>query len=84
MDRPHTISPDSLMGRMPKSDKVLKCDVLKKLSMSYEWKAIQLALTSAGLYMARPGEDLLRDLIMRSLKLNDEAMYQKCWNQAKA
>jgi hypothetical protein len=51
------------MGTMPKEDKILKRDILKKFSNSNEWKPMQVVLTKIGLYLARPGEDLLRDLI---------------------
>jgi hypothetical protein len=63
IDVPSNVSPDSLMGKMPKADKVIKKDMLKKLASSYEWKPMQVVLTSVGLYLARPDEDLLRDLI---------------------
>jgi hypothetical protein len=63
MDVPAHVSPDSLMGKMPKADKILKKDILKKLSTNHGWKPMQVVLTSVGLYLARPDEDLLRDLI---------------------
>jgi hypothetical protein len=57
------ITPETLMGIMPKSEKVLKKGVLDKLTTAYEWKPMQVSLTSAGIFLARVGEDLLRDLI---------------------
>ena len=63
IDVPAHVSPDSLMGKMPKADKILKKDILKKFSTSHGWKPMQVVLTSVGLYLARPDEDLLRDLI---------------------
>jgi hypothetical protein len=51
------------MGKMPKPDMILKRGILSKLTSTYEWKSMSLALTSVGLFFSRPGEDVLRDLI---------------------
>jgi hypothetical protein len=59
----HEISADSLMGKMPNADSILKKDELMKLTSSLEWKPMQVALTAAGIFMSRPDEDLVRDLI---------------------
>ena len=63
IEGPAIISSDALMGKMPKADRILKKDILKKLTSSYEWKDMHVALTNAGLFMARPNEELLKDLI---------------------
>jgi hypothetical protein len=61
---PHiNISPDSLMGKMPKGDKVVKEGILKKLGGDNEWKPVHVAITAVGIFLSRPNEDLLRDLI---------------------
>ena len=57
------VSPDSLLGKMPKEDSVIKKENLQKLSSSREWKLMQVCLTSAGIFLSRPGDELLRDLI---------------------
>jgi hypothetical protein len=63
INTPSHVSPDSLMGKMPKPEKILKKGVLCKLSSAQEWKPMQVILTSVGLFLARPDENLLRDLI---------------------
>jgi hypothetical protein len=62
-DGPVSTSPSVLMGKMPRPDKILKSGILGKLTSEYEWKEMTTALTSAGLFFARPGSDVLRDLI---------------------
>ena len=62
-DGPVNVSSATLMGTMPKADKVLKQETFGKLTSSYEWKPMIVALTPAGLFFSRPGEDALRDLI---------------------
>ena len=62
-DGPVQISHDTLMGKMPKADKVLKKGDLWKLTSSYDWKPVTAALTASGLFLSRTGEDLLKDLI---------------------
>ena len=57
------VSPDSLMGRMPKGDKVVKEGNLQKLAGANEWKPVRAVLTAVGLFLSRPKEDLLRDLV---------------------
>ena len=63
MDTPMQILSDSLMGKMPKGDKVLKDNVLRKFSTDDEGKPVRVVLTAVGLFMSRPGEELLRDMI---------------------
>ncbi len=58
-----SVSPDSLLGKMPKEDSIIKKENLQKLSSSREWKPMQVCLTSAGIFLSRPGDELLRDLI---------------------
>ena len=53
----------ALMGKMPKADRILKKDILLKLSSGEEWKPMQVALTSTGVFLAKPEEENLRDLI---------------------
>jgi hypothetical protein len=60
---PVMISPDILLGTMPKSEKFIKHEVVGKLTSSYEWKPMKMVLTSMGLFFSRPDEDILRDLI---------------------
>ena len=62
-DGPVNISHDTLMGKMPKADKILKKGDFCKLTSSYEWKPVNAALTEVGLFLSRPDEDVLRDLI---------------------
>ena len=57
------LSPDSIMGTMPKADRLLKEGILWKLTSKYEWKPLRAGLTTAGLFLARPGEDVIRDLV---------------------
>ena len=57
------ISPDVLMGTMPKPEKFIKHELVAKLTSTYEWKTINMVLTSMGLFFSRPDEDVLRDLI---------------------
>ena len=63
IEGPVIISSDVLMGKMPKADRILKRDILWKLTSTYEWKPMHVALTSVGLFLARPEEELLRDMI---------------------
>ena len=62
-DGPINISHDTLMGKMPKAEKVLMKGDLWKLTSSYEWKPVVAALTAVGLFISRPGEDVMRDLV---------------------
>ena len=62
-DGPVHISHDTLMGKMPKADKIIKKGDLWKLTSSYDWKPMTAALTAVGLFLSRPGEELLKDLI---------------------
>ena len=62
-DGPVVISSDVLMGKMPKADKILKNGNIWRLTSYYEWKPMHIALTTAGLFFSRPGQDALRDLI---------------------
>jgi hypothetical protein len=57
------ISSEALMGKMPKADRIIKKGLLWKLSSTHEWKPMDVALTTAGLFLARPDEEQLRDLI---------------------
>ena len=63
MSGPVVVSSDVLMGKMPKPEKVLKHEIVGKLTSSHEWKPMNMVLTSAGLFFSRPDEDILRDLI---------------------
>ena len=62
-DGPLTISSAELLGKLPNPDKILKQGIVGKLVSTYEWKPMNLTLTSTALYLSRPGEDVLRDLI---------------------
>jgi hypothetical protein len=62
-DGPLNVSHDTLIGKMPKADKVLKNSIMQKLTSTYEWKPVNMSLTAVGLFLSRPGEDVLRDLI---------------------
>jgi hypothetical protein len=57
------VSPDSLMGKMPKGDKVVKEGSLEKYAGANQWKPLRVVLTAVGIFLSRPNEDLLRDLI---------------------
>jgi hypothetical protein len=57
------ISLATMMGTMPKADRILKSGLLWKLTSKFEWKPLQVALTTAGLFMAREDEETLRDMI---------------------
>jgi hypothetical protein len=80
-DGPLTISSEALMGTMPKADRIIKKAILWKLTSTHEWKPMQVALTKAGLFLARPDEEHLRDLIplyeIRDVKkkANDPSKY---------
>ena len=71
------VSTEGLIGSMPKADRTVRKDVLMKLSSTLEWKPTQVALTTAGLFMARPDEEHLRDLVplyeIRDIKKKAEA-----------
>jgi hypothetical protein len=62
-DGPISVSSGVLMGKMPTHEKIIKTGLLCKLTSAYEWKPMTVALTSAGLFFSRPGEEELRDLI---------------------
>ena len=62
-DGPVQISSAALIGCMPKVDKILKRGIVGKLVSSYDWRPMNIALTSDALFFSRPGEDVLRDLI---------------------
>ena len=62
-DGPVVISSDVLMGKMPKTDKILMKGDIWRLTSYYEWKPMHMALTTAGLFFSRPGQEALRDLI---------------------
>jgi hypothetical protein len=74
------LSSEALMGKMPKIDRILKKDILWKLSSTHEWKPMQVAMTTAGLFMARPDEEHLRDLIplyeIRDVRKKNEELTQ--------
>jgi hypothetical protein len=82
-DGPLTLSSESLMGTMPKAERIIKKDILWKLTSTHEWKPMQIALTTAGLFLARPDEEDLRDLIplyeIRDVKkkADDPSIYAK-------
>ena len=63
LDMQLQLSPDSLMGKMPKGEKILKSDILMKYSSDNEWKPVRVAMTAVGVFMSKPGEELLRDMI---------------------
>jgi hypothetical protein len=61
IERPVVMSSEGLMGKLPKADRTLKKGILYKFSSTHQWKPMQVALTTAGLFMARPNEEQLRD-----------------------
>ena len=59
---PVELSARSLLGNIPNEHEILKRGSLLKFA-GKDWKNIHIMLTADGLYMSRPGEDLLRDWI---------------------
>ncbi len=41
-DGPLTLSSESLMGTMPKAERIIKKDILWKLTSTHEWKPMQI------------------------------------------
>ena len=62
-DGPIIVSSAELIGTMPKPEKILRQCIVGKLVSSYEWKQMNIVLTSAAIFFSRPGEDILRDVI---------------------
>ena len=62
-DVPFEIRAESLMGKIPTKESILKCEMLEKLSSQREWKPIRSVLSGAGLYFTKPDDDTIRDLI---------------------
>jgi hypothetical protein len=60
---PTEICADSLLGKVPQSVNILRTDILERLTSKYEWKPIRAILTAGGIYLTRPDEDIVRDLI---------------------
>ena len=60
---PTEICADSLLGKVPQSANILRTDVVERLTSKYEWKSVRAILTAGCLYLTRPDEDLVRDLI---------------------
>ena len=63
IEAPIANAAEALMGKMPKTDRIIIKSKLMKLTQSYEWKATDVALTPAGIFLAKPEEEHLRDLI---------------------
>ena len=53
---PIGVAADSLLGKMPTTDKSMKSGELDKLTSNYEWKPMKVALTAAGIYLGQPEE----------------------------
>ncbi len=62
-DEPIEIRAESLMGKIPPKDSILKSEMLQKLSSQREWKPVRSVLSGAGLYFTKPDDDTIRDLI---------------------
>ena len=60
---PLYISPDVLLGCMPKPEKALKVGILGRLTSKYDWKDMRVILTEEALHFSNPDEDILRDMI---------------------
>jgi hypothetical protein len=60
---PTDICADALLGKVPRDEKILRIDIFERLTSKYEWKATRMILTAGILYMTRPDEDIVRDLI---------------------
>ena len=58
---PTEIDADVLVGTMPTA--ALLDDILCRLTWKHEWKPVRMALTAEAIYLARQGEDTLRDRI---------------------
>jgi hypothetical protein len=56
-------SPGSVMARLPKSNEIIKKGFLSRFSSNNEWKRTQVILNTVGVYLARTGENMLRDMI---------------------
>ena len=58
---PTRLGADVLVGTMPAV--AFKDENLSRLTWKYEWKPMRVALTEDAIYLARQGEDILRDRI---------------------
>ena len=63
IEQPIANAAEALMGKMPKHDRIIKRSTLMKLTQSLEWKPMDVAITSAGVFLAKPNQEYLRDLI---------------------
>ena len=59
----HRLSGDPTTFKMPAQNDVLKKGTLWKFAGKDDWKPMDVALTSDGVYLAKPGEELLREMI---------------------
>ncbi len=57
------IRAESLMGKIPTKDSILKSEMIEKLSSQREWKPVRSVLSGAGLYFTKSEDDTIRDLI---------------------
>ena len=60
---PSEIRAESLMGKIPTKESILKSENLEKLSSQREWKLVRSVLSGSGLYFTKPEDDTIRDLI---------------------
>jgi hypothetical protein len=60
---PVDISPDALLGSMPKTENARKEGLLRRLTSKQEWRGMRVVLTEQALYFSKPNEDVLRDMI---------------------
>jgi hypothetical protein len=63
INSPTNICAETMLGKMPTSQKILSSNHVERLTSKYEWKPVRAVLTAAGLYVSRPNEDSIRDLI---------------------
>jgi hypothetical protein len=57
------IHAESLMGKIPTKESILKSEMLDKLSSQREWKSVRSVLSASGLFFTKPEDDTIRDLV---------------------
>lgn len=62
-ESPVEVTPDALLGSMPKSENTRKEGPLRKLTSKFEWREMRVVLTDDALHFAKLNEDVLRDMI---------------------
>ncbi len=81
----HDIAEVLLLGTMPRKNEALKDEILLKLTAKYEWKQMRVSLTEDAIFLSRPDENPMRDVIPlveisrvnKVNQLNDDEIVEK-------